>query len=260
MRTLGIDLASQAPKTAACAIDWRDGRGTVAILRVGLDDDQLLAMARESKVVGIDAPFGWPTSFVAMMARHHSPSHPTALAIPPWFPELRDSLRFRRTDYVVRESLGRWPLSVSSDLIAIVAMRCAGLLDRLEVRDRGGAGPVSRDHPLPHQVVEVYPAVALSAWGLAHRRYKGSDATSRAVLGGLVKSVRDLCPNLSLSRESADLCSASDHAFAALVGALVARAAFLGLTTPPPEADATIARDEGWIAIPHRGSLRLLVT
>jgi hypothetical protein len=80
--------------------------------------------------VGIDAPFGWPAAFVAMMARHHGALGDAAggsvVGVPEWSPAQRDQLRFRRTDVVVRGALGRWPLSVSSDLIAIVAMRCAG--------------------------------------------------------------------------------------------------------------------------------------
>ena len=54
-------------------------------------------------------------------------------------------------------------------------------------------------------------------------------------------------------------CEKSDHAFDALVCALVARAAAIGLTASPTEGDREAARVEGWIAIPGPGTLGRLV-
>src|SRR5207253_2236918 len=69
-------------------------------------------------------------------------------------------LRFRATDFAVHERTGRWPLSVSSDLIAVPALRAARLFG---AHDRSGAGVL----------VEVYPAAALRIWGFSTRGYKG---------------------------------------------------------------------------------------
>src|SRR5438477_9672187 len=60
MKTLGIDLAAEPKRTAACEIDWRAGSVRVD---VGCDDSQLLAKIDDSDHVGIDAPFGWPRDF-----------------------------------------------------------------------------------------------------------------------------------------------------------------------------------------------------
>ena len=88
---------------------------------------------------------------------------------------MRESLRHRTTDLFVRSlDLGSTPLSVSSDLIGVVAMRGAWLQSawaqrwgRLEPRDGSG------------RLVETYPAAALRAWGFLPRRgvrYKGGGA------------------------------------------------------------------------------------
>ncbi len=240
MRTLGIDLASLAQTTASCLVEWGDQEAQVVGIEVGVDDARLLVAAAGVDWVGIDAPFGWPAPFVELVAAHHAGSQRTA----PWTPARRDELRFRQTDFAVRRALGRWPLSVSTDLIGIVALRCAGLLDRLGVEDCSGTG----------RVVETYPAVALHVWGFASRGYKREAAARAALLAGLQRA----CPRLSLADEAASLCGRSDHALDALVAALVARAAALGLTEEPAVGEREAARVEGWIAVPRGGSLARL--
>lgn len=242
MRTLGIDLASQPATTAACAIDWTDGDAAVAFVEVGVEDRRALELLCAADVAGIDAPFGWPVPFTNLMRNHHG----LVAGTEQWTPERRDALRFRRTDHLVRARLGRWPLSVSSDLIAIVAMRCAGLLDNLGVVDRSGGG----------QVVEVYPAAALASWGFRSRGYKG--VASRETLAELYDGLRAFCPWLAVAPDAQERFAGSDHAFDALIGALVARAAALGLTELPEGDDRALARTEGWIAVPVPGSLASL--
>src|ERR1700730_1724314 len=67
-----------------------------------------------------------------------------------------------RTDRVVHETVGRWPLSVSADRIALPAMRTFALLVRHGVTDRSD----------DNKFYEVYPAGSLSQWGLTSRGYK----------------------------------------------------------------------------------------
>jgi predicted nuclease with RNAse H fold len=239
MRTLGVDLASQAATTAACTIEWASGTGRVVLVQVGVDDQAVLSLASQSDVIGIDAPFGWPVPFVDMIRLHHDARG----VVEDWSTRRRDALRFRATDMHVRDLLGRWPLSVSSDLIAITAMRCAGLLDRLGVVDRSGDG----------RVFEVYPALALGRWGFASRGYKAAKNIKR--LSSLVIEVRHACPWLVMPDSIAMLCARSDHAFDALIASLVARAGGVGLTERPSAAEAHRARIEGWIAVPYDGSL-----
>ncbi|MEJ7762644.1 MAG: DUF429 domain-containing protein [Thermomicrobiales bacterium] len=235
-RTVGIDLASQANTTAGCVVSWSGTTATVEHLWVGMDDAAVLTMVGECDTVGIDAPFGWPRPFARFVADQAMGQPETV----PWSPARRDDLRFRRTDVVVRVALGRWPLSVSSDLIAITAMRCAGLLAAMNVEDRSGAG----------RVVEVYPAVALRQWGFRSTGYKGIAGRATA-LPELVGCLRSRCGWLDIPESFARLCATSDHAFDALVCALVARAAAVGATGQPEDGEEREhARVEGWIAIP----------
>ncbi len=241
MLSLGIDLASQATTTAACAVEWDSGSGQVLALETGLDDVALLDRQFRATVTGIDAPFGWPLPFTDLITRHHAgvPQVP----IERWTPKWRDQLRFRCTDHHVKTILGRWPLSVSSDLIAIVALRCAGLLDQMGITDRSGEG----------SVVEVYPVLALKRWGLPSRGYKGADGA--VIRSTLVGTVQRACPALRIGASEMALCRRSDHAFDALVASLVARAAFLQLTEPPTSKQVEAARAEGWIVIPRADAL-----
>ena len=243
-RVLGIDLAAQARNTCACVLDSAESRLVVA-LEPGCSDARLLELAHGCDKVAIDAPFGWPDDFVDALNAHreHRPWPAPDDEDPAVY---RESLSFRATDRVVRQT--RRPLSVSTDKLGVTAMRCAHLLQRWSSNapiDRSGNG----------RFVEVYPAGALKRWGLEPSGYKGAD---KAPLGELLAGVRDALPSLRADEPTWGRCAASHDAFDALVAALVARAALVGLTDgPPAEARARAAR-EGWIHLPLRGSLELL--
>lgn len=242
MKTFGIDLASDPSKTGACAITWKDGEAVVDKLWVGADDEELMSVHEQVGVTGIDAPFGWPAPFINFVAES-SKRQPDE-----WTDERKRDLRFRRTDFRVQEITGRWPLSVSSDLIAVPAFRCAGLLERMGVTDRSGDG----------SVYEVYPAAALHVWGLKAKGYKGLNKRKqrRALWRGLKKKT----PWLRFADEGLqELVADSDDALDALVAALVVRAAKIGLTVGPRDDEHAHARSEGWIHVPLKGSLERLL-
>lgn len=166
-KTLGVDLAAQPKKTAACVLSWDADAATVESLATGLDDPALLASVEQHapSKIAVDAPFGWPQPFVAAVSSHSTGGRWTDAEIA--------ALRLRLTDRVVIAETRQQPLSVSSDRIAVTAMRCGRLLTRLgdagyDVR-RDGAGAL----------VEVYPAAALRQWGLDPRGYKGPKLSNR---------------------------------------------------------------------------------
>lgn len=243
-RVLGIDLAAQPRDTYACMVDPIDG-GLSAVLAGACDDTRLLALADGCAKVAIDAPFGWPEDFVdALNAHREGGPWPSPPGEDP--AARRALLRFRATDRVVSQT--RPPLSVSTDRIGVTAMRCAHLLHLWSVNepvDRTGSG----------RFVEVYPGGALRRWGLEPSGYKGE---STAPLRLLLSDVRRALPSLRTDTESWELLAESHDAFDALVAALVARAALLGLTDEPPEGVRPRAAREGWIHLPVRGSLRFL--
>ena len=143
----------------------------------------------------------------------------------------RSDLVWRATDRWVGRTTGRWPLSVSTDRIGVTALRAAYLLETWEA----ARGPIDRSG-MTGPVIEVYPAAARRAWGL-----------------GRVRSVAEIEEQLPIDFSQVtdrQTCETSEHAFDALVAALVARAAALGRTTPPPEPLLALAAVEGWIHVP----------
>jgi predicted RNase H-like nuclease len=248
-KTLGVDLASSDENTALAVIVWRDGRAWLetleqAFAKRGARDEaspvdrRILELAEGADAIGIDAPFGWPSAFRALLAG----------ATPePWSDARRDALRFRVTDFAVRALAGFWPLSVSTDLVALPALRCHGLLRALGVVDRSGDG----------RVFEVYPRLGLVRWELDARgtSYKGADGARRRA--ALVDALKARCRWLDLREHDAALRE-SDDALDAVLAALLARAAAVRLVEPIPEADREAARTEGWIVVPAAGSLARL--
>jgi len=190
-RTLGIDLAAQDADSAYCVIEWDGGHATPDVPVMPASDGQPLREMHAADWIGVDAPFGWPDDFVAAVSGyHHDGSWPDAAS--------SARLRHRETDRlvhaVVAERTGKslWPLSVSSDRIAVCAWRCARLLaryaretgaplDRIGDPDAQGAARPARAGRLlaPSGLVEVYPAAALALWGLPYKGYKTGSTTPR---------------------------------------------------------------------------------
>ena len=245
MITAGVDLASQAPRTAACVVDWSGRPACISELVVGIDDETIAALLPRADKLGIDVPLGWPTAFVDAVAHHSSDGS--------WPAGYRHSdtsaFRYRRTDLWAWRCLGTSPpLSVSTDRIALPAMRAAALLARSTVRaPLDGSGVV----------VEVYPAAALRRWGFPSRRYKRAENSARRQV--LVERfLSETARWLRVGEAEARLCRLSDDAFDALICALVARAAAVAKVEQVPEEDRDAALREGWIAVPCSGSLGLL--
>lgn len=233
MRTVGIDLAAQAKHTAVAVVDWASGAARLADVEIPADDDAVLRHAVGADKVGIDCPLGWPEPFVEFLCAQRAVAPEI---VPAW-----RSLAFRRTDQHVRAVTGLTPLSVATDRIGLTAMRAVrlqGLLakDGHDVR-RDGAG----------LIVEVYPAAGLKQWQLPHNRYKGR--ANAVALGALVDELLGAAPWLELGNHERT-CRLSDHAFDALVAALLARSAARGWTAPPADGDDGAAAAEGWIALP----------
>jgi len=243
MRTLGIDLAASPARTAACTIFWTDSSVIGEIHSAPIYDEDLLSLMRSADRVGIDCPLGWPVAFVDALTAHQAggawpgrgASDPVAY---------RRRLTYRRTDEVVAAT-GSRPLSVSTDRIGVVALRCAMLLDAFEL-PQAGAAP---DRSGASVVAEVYPAAAMRRWGMRAAGYKSS-VVRDAVLDGLVANLSAAAPWLSLTDEGWALCRRSDHAFDAVIASLVTRAVARGRTAGPTEDDRALAEIEGWIHVP----------
>jgi hypothetical protein len=233
VETIGIDLAAQAAGTAAVVVEWQAPNARVAEFRTSLRNDQIVQLVESHPEarVGIDAPFGWPASFVKTVGEWVRAGHWASETEPDIKP-----LRYRLTDFHVREKTERWPLSVSTDLISICAFR-----PRWRARRRG------------------LPSGSAQPLALPSRKYKGPKPIARDLRIQLVASLEGLIP-LTIAPVVRNACIASDHCLDALVSALVTRAACVGLTDPPPPDDNGTLFEEGWIELPTADSLRLLAT
>lgn len=241
MRTLGIDLATVARKTAACAIEWPDtpdAAPRILYIRTTVTDDDVMTMGADADVVAIDAPFGWPRPWAEAVGHHVPGGAFTATGSPA-------VLTRRATDAWIAEHLKIYPLAVAANLIGATAIRCARLTHALAMPvdvGRLGGFPI---------VCEVYPAAALLRWGLSYRLYKGrklADArrllTDALVAAGLP---------VFLSDHDRRTVESSDDALDALICSLVARAIGRGLTDDVPNALSEAAAAEGWIRVPSQG-------
>jgi predicted nuclease with RNAse H fold len=245
MLTAGVDLAAESRGTALAIIEWHAGGARLRELHLGVADEQIVAAAAGVRMTGIDCAFGWPDEFVSFVAAHaageRNPSGPEGGM------DWRRTLAYRATDRDVRQRTGRWPLSVSTDRLGLTAMRCAGLLARLQESgvdvDRAGAGAVA----------EVYPGASLRIWGLDTTGYRTDPASRERLLGDLETTA----PWLDLGAHAGLMIRSAD-ALDAVIASLAARNAALGTTAPPPPALLARARREGWIALPS-GSLNDLL-
>lgn len=237
MKTVGIDLSADIDETAACCIDWNTA--SVRFLRRPITDDELVTAALEADVTAIDIPLGWPDPFVeALVAHREGREWPVADVAPP---ADRLKLKFRTTDEVVR-ALGAQPLSVAADRIGVAAMRGARLQHLL-----GQSGCMVDRTGLTGRVIETYPAAVLRAWKMQSSGYKGPKKID--IARALGAELAERCGSMR-SPIMDGLSACDDDDLDALICAVVARAARLGLTTPPPRDLREIASREGWIHIP----------
>ena len=249
MITGGVDLAADPRRTAWCAIDWTTG--SVELSDGPVDDDQVVALATRASLSGWDVPLGWPDAFVEAIGEHHAgPS--AGRGVRNADPDARRLMRYRLTDrrFVETSDPVRWPLSVSTDLIGVPALRAAALQRRLVDEgltvDRSGTSGA---------VAETYPAGTLAAWGWPARGYKGATGRDRRV--ELVAKLAGALPVLSFSDGVREAMVGSDDRLDALICALVARAVATGRGSPPPAGDLAVARREGWIHIAAVSAARL---
>lgn len=247
MRTAGVDLSVGEKGTAAATIEWEAGRARVGVPSPGLGDEALIDILAEAEWTAIDAPFGWPEPMVAAVHAYTIDGR--------WPAPDKRSFRLRRTDLHVHDRVladtgeKLWPLSPSTDRISLTAWRLAGLREAAFARSR-----LRFDRAGGDQVLEAYPAAALLLWGLDRGGYKSDPEARERLLAALEATA----PWLLWEIGAREACVESDDCLDAVLCALIARAAALGLTDPPPAEALDLARVEGWIHMPRKGGLAQL--
>jgi len=237
LRIIGIDLAAEPKGTAMTIIDWSPGSVRVVDVQLGVSDQQIIAKIDQAEKIGIDCALGWPVEFIEFLNGHLELNKGEVIN---GDLEWRRRVSYRESDRHVREITGRWPLSVATDRLGMTALRCAGLLSKLQETgvevDRSGSG----------LVVEVYPAASLRIWGFDTKGYRDS-ASRRAEL---LDELRARAPYLDLGDFREKLVESCDS-FDSLFAGISARAAALGFTYPPNPEQFEAAKLEGWVALPN---------
>jgi predicted nuclease with RNAse H fold len=241
--TAGVDLAPTDERTALASIAWSPGRAVLRELTVGVPDGRIVAAVRAADKTGLNCALGWPEPFAALVNAHRD-GHTASLPSDDNGANWRRAMMYRATDEAVRASVpGVVPPSVAADRQGHAALRCAALQAMLaragQDVDRSGGGAI----------VETYPAASLYGWRLA-RRHNGRHQDLASTLREATEPWLDLGPH-------APLVATSRDAFDAVVAALTARAAALGLTIRPDSDQLPLAKIEGWIAVPSTGLERL---
>ncbi len=238
MLIAGLDLAAESKGSALAVLDWAQNRVKLVSLKVSVSDNSVVELAPNSAKLGIDCALGWPIDFVDFV-KSYSNVNLAGLAFDGGI-DWRRNLAYRETDREVHRVTGRWPLSVSTDRLGMTAMRCAGLLSKLqeagEQIDRSGRG----------KVVEVYPAGSMRIWGLNAAGYRSSPEARKE----LIAQLRVAAPWLDLTGFETLMAQSCD-AFDAVIAALAAGSAALGLSTAAPETLLKQAQIEGWLALPQ---------
>ena len=237
MLIAGLDLAAEPKASALAVIDWSEQRAELVALELGVSDARVVSVASDIEKLGIDCALGWPASFVEFLNSLND-----ANAAPNFSADkdFRRNLAYRETDRHLHSLTGRWPLSVSTDRLGLTAIRAAGILSQLALDghevDRSGSG----------LVVEVYPGATLRSWGFATAGYRDS----AEVRSGLLRELCHRAHWLNLPGDLLKLAGESCDSFDAIFAALAARAAHLGKFHKPSEAQLTLAKSEGWLALP----------
>lgn len=245
MFTAGVDLAAEPAGTALAVIEWQRTRAVLTHLSCGVSDGNIVEATTCAAKIGIDCALGWPVEFVDFLVQHSQLTDEVAEIDGGM--QWRRRLAYRETDRHVREITGRWPLSVATDRLGVTALRAAGLLSRL-----GQAG-VNVDRSGQGTVVEVYPGASLRLWGVHIAGYKASPDARET----LVRSLQQTAPWLEFG-EWAELMTTSADALDAVIAALAARSAALGMSTQPDEHLRAQAKIEGWIALPTQPLVSLV--
>ncbi len=242
MLVIGLDAASQW-ENFGFAIG-RVGGGTVAIEQAGLVATRggpeglasiiaPLLRANDQALVAIDAPLGWPAPLGTSLANHRAGEKLAAE---------KNETFCRETDRWVRRQIGKKPLDVGADKIALAAYTALEALNIL--RNLSGKPiPLAWTTQFPGiAAIEVYPAATLKSAGLPDSGYKDSnkDQVER------IRVRRDIATGLQLRLTGlATYISAQDDVFDACL-CLAAALDFLEGRAAPP-ADLVKAEREGWI-------------
>jgi len=245
---IGVDYSAQEGKVGLAAgrldgdslkVEFAKCPGTRADV-----EKQVIAWINEEKknggvLLAIDAPLGWPKSLSKSLCWHKAGR---ALSTP------ADRMFMRETDRQVCKAIGKTPLKVGADKIAIQAHSALSFLNNLR-NETGRAIPLAWKPGCVKGIsaIEVYPAATLKERGLPHKGYRKDEETRMSL-------VKRLAGEIKLSDGIKDEMMNSDDVLDAVVCVLAAADFAKGNVISPEEAESDgvkiglrRAKKEGWI-------------
>ncbi len=250
VQVTGIDWASAADDRASVTLTEASGAITIASVSCSVTNEYALDYCRDTmtQVVAVDVPFGWPAAFQEFVAGWH-PGGTTA-------PPDGRHFRLRQTDQVVHQELGKCPLSVSTDRIAMAARSWVELVAQRQLGAQVDVGQ-GVTPPTGPAVIEVYPGATLAQFlpkggETSIESYRKLPEVRARVVDALRQQFRIACN--AEHREELIGTGAVSHPLDALIAALVAlcyAGRLPGWTIRrPTEAELPLALREGWIFFP----------
>ena len=245
MFLIGVDYSAQEGKVGLAAgrldgdslkVEFAKCPGTRADV-----EKQVIAWINEEKknggvLLAIDAPLGWPKSLSKSLCWHKAGR---ALSTP------ADRMFMRETDRQVCKAIGKTPLKVGADKIAIQAHSALSFLNNMR-NETGRAIPLAWKPGCVKGIsaIEVYPAATLKERGFPFEGYKKDTEQAENVRADIIDRLR-LESEMELHENIKDEMRNNDDVLDAVVCVLAA-ADFAKGDAAPPE-NMKLAKKEGWI-------------
>lgn len=219
-----------------------------------VSDARALACLRDESLaaLGVDSPFGWPRRFRDFVRGWSASAGGSA-------PPPASDFSWRRTDRVVHAEVGKLPLSVSTDRIALCTRSWLEVVHASGAQERVDVGQAKRPS---RPILEAYPAANLRVFAKAWPRElsrAGEFKRSRAGRRATLLALRRLLSLEVTERQLDQLCGEADEdsdvadALLAAITAAIACDVVEGWRLRAPTAEeAADALDEGWIFFPLR--------
>jgi hypothetical protein len=244
---IGVDFSTDIQKVglALARISDADIRlvdlslGSAALRPENVVNDWL--SNHDVRLIGIDAPLGWPTALSVALNDHVAGVGLDAIA---------NAMFSRRTDHSIYARFKKRPLEVGANLIASTAHDALRFLS--DVRAKAGKRlPVAWKTGVPDEpsVVEVYPAATIRAFHIPFVNYKGTKGVlERQSL------VREICKSIIVPTVFEEVMVRSDDAVDAVICSISAFDFLMGRSTGPSCEELSEAVKEGWIWVRDKAS------
>lgn len=179
MFLIGIDYSAQKGKVGFAAgrlkgnslkVEFAECPGTHAAVEKKIVSWISQEKKNDGVLLAIDAPLGWPKSLSKSLCSHNAGE---------MLSESPEQMFMRATDRWVRDEIGKTPLKVGADKIAIQAHKALSFLNKLFGKDEPLPLAWEPGHVKGVSVIEVYPAATLKGRNILGADCKGKESEEK---------------------------------------------------------------------------------